>query len=835
MSRLPEIFVKRIELPGGGHADACVFPDAVFSKAFSAGELRGFLKNCGIGSGGFQAGNDCAKRDGGTAVADSPKGKASAKVQAWAERKWGDEKAENGRTKAENFAEWFGDSTVVDQNGEPLVVYHGTRSDFTAFDPEQGGVASTESTKSFSKLGLFFAEKPEHASMFAERGKSEGPQNVMPVYLSGKMFEWDWRNQNARDISPGPRKGAMERAIQQIKDEGYGGVLWKGIEDRGGPQDQYMVFDPSQIKSATGNAGNFDQSESDIRKSTTFGKALSPADISQFLKSGSPDDDSENDDPDDRSLLMAEILFHVYGDDALSMLDGEYALKSWDESKYERDRDGKFKRKGAADTYQAAQKKIKTALKGKRTATSATELADILSGLTVAQLKELKAEYGIAASGRKAEFVQKIADRLDRGRREERKSRLKKVQKVKEPAQPEPEPEQPEPEAVEDTDDEPTAEELASMRPVQRVRALNRKHLDALRVKLATETSETQAGMEAAKAEVARARSEAEQVESEFRAVNLRYETTDMEALANPSDRKAKREYEKARKEYFAVLAKRGQAKESVQQAIWKSEAEADAHRRVTMKIVRQEIDAVNAEDGATERAKEAWKFVAGEHSSPLQAARGAAVAEDADKSVEDFGHWQAAATRKEGQEYLREVVNPRFHAKAITVPIAYEDGRAYARSKTEDGFKQAHHVGLSKRSSTDTFVHEFAHAIEDDNGEVRAYMNEFLSLRVGSEKLTSLSVKFPDVGYEIYEYGRRDDFRKAVDAVYSDLDESERDRKAYYIGKKYKKGATEVLSMGLEMMYENATAFAKADPEYFDLVVGVVSGRILKNGRQVR
>jgi hypothetical protein len=143
--------------------------------------------------------------------------------------------------------------------------------------------------------------------------------------------------------------------------------------------------------------------------------------------------------------------------------------------------------------------------------------------------------------------------------------------------------------------------------------------------------------------------------------------------------------------------------------------------------------------------------------------------------------------------------------------------------------------VGLSKSSDTGTLVHEFAHNIEYDTSEVRAYTNEFLSLRVGSEQLTSLDVKFPGSGYKIHEYGRKDNFRKAVDAVYSDMNETERDSKAYYIGKKYNQGVTEVLSMGLEMMYHNATAFAQADPEYFDLVAGVVSGRMLQITRKAK
>ena len=32
------------------------------------------------------------------------------------------------------FRAWFGDSKVVDENGQPLVVYHGTKSNFDVLD-----------------------------------------------------------------------------------------------------------------------------------------------------------------------------------------------------------------------------------------------------------------------------------------------------------------------------------------------------------------------------------------------------------------------------------------------------------------------------------------------------------------------------------------------------------------------------------------------------------------------------------------------------------------------------------------------------------------------------
>lgn len=49
-----------------------------------------------------------------------------------------------GRTKKEvqNFYKWFGDSKVVDDQGRPLVVYHGTTGDFTTFEKEKANPES---------------------------------------------------------------------------------------------------------------------------------------------------------------------------------------------------------------------------------------------------------------------------------------------------------------------------------------------------------------------------------------------------------------------------------------------------------------------------------------------------------------------------------------------------------------------------------------------------------------------------------------------------------------------------------------------------------------------
>ncbi len=61
------------------------------------------------------------------------------KVLEWAQTKWGDATAPDGSSVAENFAKWFGWSKVVDKEGNPMVVYHGTNTSvkFNEFEPTE--------------------------------------------------------------------------------------------------------------------------------------------------------------------------------------------------------------------------------------------------------------------------------------------------------------------------------------------------------------------------------------------------------------------------------------------------------------------------------------------------------------------------------------------------------------------------------------------------------------------------------------------------------------------------------------------------------------------------
>ena len=67
------------------------------------------------------------------------------------------------------FRRWFGDSKVVDERGEPLVVYHGTNAH--AYSPGE----RIEVFGTGSRGGAFFSSDPRIASQYGER--------VYAVYL----------------------------------------------------------------------------------------------------------------------------------------------------------------------------------------------------------------------------------------------------------------------------------------------------------------------------------------------------------------------------------------------------------------------------------------------------------------------------------------------------------------------------------------------------------------------------------------------------------------------------------------------------------------------------
>lgn len=117
-------------------------------------------------------------------------------------------------TESSYFKKWFGDSKVVDENGKPLVVYHGTREIFDTFDNNKKGKASDT-----ARIGFWFTDSSKFAENFASDiwyGEQENPI-TMPVYISMKNPKiYEPKKFDKKELDSARNK--VNEIEQQIKD-----------------------------------------------------------------------------------------------------------------------------------------------------------------------------------------------------------------------------------------------------------------------------------------------------------------------------------------------------------------------------------------------------------------------------------------------------------------------------------------------------------------------------------------------------------------------------------------------------------------------------------------
>ena len=202
------------------------------------------------------------------------------------------------RTRA--FRDWFGDwlhapeqsSRVVDVNGEPLPVYHGShRAGFTIFDTALGENPSQFGTPDDC---YFFSDSRQVAITYckledpASAREAElpplsvlaGQRTLFPAvytcFINIRLpLEADfqgnyWDGRDAEDTSGEGDVPTTNTIALEAREQGYDAAIIRNVIDMGDdasyhlPSTVYSVFDPSQIKSAYANRGTFDSGNPDI-------------------------------------------------------------------------------------------------------------------------------------------------------------------------------------------------------------------------------------------------------------------------------------------------------------------------------------------------------------------------------------------------------------------------------------------------------------------------------------------------------------------------------------------------------------------------------------------
>lgn len=172
------------------------------------------------------------------------------------------------------FRAWFQDSKLINQHGGPLVIYHGTNLQFTAFCQGEEGIHLGTRKAALDRARALRSKQilmPLYARL----------RNPLRVPDLGMWGFWTVmravREVNA--ISEGQAEQAGSAFVghsdargwqmlhEALEGAGYDGFIYRNeVEGRSRERcrDSWVVFRPEQIKSAVGNSGHFDQADPDI-------------------------------------------------------------------------------------------------------------------------------------------------------------------------------------------------------------------------------------------------------------------------------------------------------------------------------------------------------------------------------------------------------------------------------------------------------------------------------------------------------------------------------------------------------------------------------------------
>lgn len=188
--------------------------------------------------------------------------------------------APSNQTHTPEFKAWFGGSKVVDAEGHPLRVYHGTAYDFGTFQTTSemgahfGTVEQTEDIQN-NDITLPVYLSIQNPVRLIDQGHFDGPSIAEQLIVKGVFSEQEvsadtWMPTNVRVQKLLLDKG-YDGIVYQNRREGYGrsadtwadsilgsysDAQWKAMHPAA--HDSWIAFKPTQIKSAIGNTGKFD-------------------------------------------------------------------------------------------------------------------------------------------------------------------------------------------------------------------------------------------------------------------------------------------------------------------------------------------------------------------------------------------------------------------------------------------------------------------------------------------------------------------------------------------------------------------------------------------------
>lgn len=166
------------------------------------------------------------------------------------------------KTQTKEFKEWFGDSKVVDEDGKPLVVYHGTNEEFNVFDKNKRG---SNTDKGIFGKGFYFSKNLKTSQAYGK--------NIKETYLSiqNPFMSSDYKSKEEMAEYLGVEVSILREGGTGISSlQSYTGVFSEAIKQKGHDGvitkfGEIVVFEPNQIKSVE-NKGTFRKDSNNINE-----------------------------------------------------------------------------------------------------------------------------------------------------------------------------------------------------------------------------------------------------------------------------------------------------------------------------------------------------------------------------------------------------------------------------------------------------------------------------------------------------------------------------------------------------------------------------------------
>ncbi|MCU4350234.1 PLxRFG domain-containing protein [Acinetobacter ursingii] len=148
------------------------------------------------------------------------------------------------QVRTPEFKKWFGDwendaanaSQVLDENGEPKVVYHGTATEFNEFKQGHGLLGD----------GIYLTDSFDTADVYANIRGENG--FVLPLFVNIRNAFKTTGNVSRDEFVEATTSGKYQGIVHQFENQEY-----------------IVALEPNQVKMAEGNTGTYNSESSDIR------------------------------------------------------------------------------------------------------------------------------------------------------------------------------------------------------------------------------------------------------------------------------------------------------------------------------------------------------------------------------------------------------------------------------------------------------------------------------------------------------------------------------------------------------------------------------------------